>query len=229
MSRFGDSGDIWDSQAEGYFQQRSDVAPCHWRNVTMELARLAKNVAAGARAKRRMVRAGVNMRGRKLWTDDERKILAKYYPDYEQIQRRLPDRTHAALILAAKYLGIQKKVKHWTAADISRLRRLYTSAAPISEILAAFPWSCLVNIRCMANKRGFYRPRRPYKPTGIPAIDEIRRRCFEIGWSMADLDKEARTKTYFQHARWHNRKSTNHREIGRAIEALDGIVMPKWN
>ena len=41
------------------------------------------------------------------------------------------------------------------------------------------------------------------------------------------MDKAARTGTYFSRAGWIG-KRLNHRALGRAIEALDGAVMPEW-
>jgi hypothetical protein len=45
---------------------------------------------------------------------------------------------------------------------------------------------------------------------------------------LTDLDALAKSKKYFQKAGWSS-GNINHRAIGRAIEALDGMISPKWN
>lgn len=194
----------------------------------MSLAYCARNVASGERARRRMMREGVTMSGARLWTEAEWETVRKLAPDYDAIVKQLPHRTRIAVASQARKMGLQREIHIWSAADIFKLRRMYRSASA-DEICAAFPHSTWVNIRQVARYHGCRRDRRiGYKLTGIPALDEVRRRCFDIRWSMVDLDKAARTGTYFYRAGWIGKK-INHRALGRAIEALDGVVQAQWN
>ncbi|MGK6313749.1 hypothetical protein [Neorhizobium sp. DT-125] len=194
----------------------------------MSLAYYTRNAASGERARRRMQRAGVNMKGHKLWDDDERRILIEHRGDYRTMCKMLPHRSLAAIYGQCSTLGIRHKKHIWSAAEISKLRRIYRNGRP-EDICAEFPHSPWINIRKVATYHGLSRARnKPYKLTGIPALDEVRRRCFEIRWTMVDLDKAARTGTYFYRAGWIG-KRINHRALGRAIEALDGIVQAQWN
>jgi hypothetical protein len=54
-------------------------------------------------------------------------------------------------------------------------------------------------------------------------------KCFEIRWTMADLDQAAGTKGYFSRAGWLGKHVINYKAIGRAIVALDGEVKAAWN
>lgn len=194
----------------------------------MSLAYFARNAASGERARRRMQRSGFTMSGQKLWTQTERQILLDHKGDYAAMKKLLPDRSIAAIASQCSKMNLRKTIHVWTAADISKLRRMYPKASE-EEICAAFPHSTWVNIQQVARYRGMRRDRRvPYKITGIPALDEVRQRCFEIRWSMPDLDKAARTGNYFYRAGWIG-KRVNHRALGRAIEALDGVVQARWN
>ncbi|APO67260.1 hypothetical protein IE4872_CH01618 [Rhizobium gallicum] len=194
----------------------------------MSLAYFARNVRSGERSRRKMRREGYNMRGDQLWTNSERQVLLELRGDYDAMSKRLPHRSLNALYGQCAKMRLRKSIHVWTAADISKLRKLYPRAS-VEEICGALPHSTWVNIQQVARYRGFRRLRRPYKVTGIPALDDVRARCYEIGWSMRDLDKAARTGRYFSRAGWVGKKRINHRALGRAIEALDGVVQAQWN
>lgn len=166
-------------------------------------------------------------RGDRLWTDDEKATLVSLRGDYRAMEKALPHRTPIAIRGACQKLGLRKRIKFWKASEVATLRRLYPRAT-VTEIEAAFPDASWTNIQQVARYHGFRRRSREYKLTGIPALDEVRARCFEINWTMRDLDQAARTKTYFQRQGWQGKK-INHRALGRAIEALDGVVQARWN
>jgi hypothetical protein len=193
----------------------------------MDLRQLAINAASAARARNRQRQAGFTIGGHRLWTEHERRVIAKHKPNYDRLCQLLPHRTRGAIIKEALSLGPKRFVRRWTAAEVSKLRKLYPSA-PAEEICAAFPWACWINIRQLARYHGFRRKQKAYKITGIPALDDVRRRCFEIGWSMRDLDSAARTGRYFYCGGWSG-KRINYRALGRAIEALDGQFRVQWN
>lgn len=194
----------------------------------MSLAFYARNVASGQRARERMRRAGVTMNGQKLWDDTERQVLLDHRGNYNEMCKRLPHRSRVAIAGQCGKMGLRRKLHVWTAAEVFKLKKIYAKAS-VQEICAAFPHSIWGNIIQVARYHGLRRDcRKPYKLTGIPALDEVRRRCFEIRWSMADLDKAARTGTYFRRSGWIG-KRINHRALGRAIEALDGVVQAQWN
>ena len=196
----------------------------------MTISYHASVVARGERSRRVIELRGTAPNGAKLWTDAEITILVKYQGCYEKMYEKLPRRSHRAIRSKYCSLGLPRsgRPRHlWTAFEISRLRKLYPAASP-EEICSAFPHSTWRAICQAALYHNLRRRKRPYKVTGIPALDEVRRRCFEIGWSMADLDKMARTRNYFSKAGWMRRK-VNHRALGRAIEALDGVVLAQWN
>lgn len=191
------------------------------------LAYFARNAASGERARRRMEREGMTMRGHALWTDQERDVLVKFKGNYHAMRKRLPHRSLTAIYSQCAKMGLRKSIHIWSAADISKLRRLYATAS-VEDICKAFCHSTWINIQQVARYRGFQRRgRQPYKLTGIAGLDAVRQRCYEIGWTMADLDSAARTGTYFKRCGWIG-KRVNHRALGRAIEALDGIVQAKW-
>lgn len=194
-----------------------------------QLAYFARGAASAERARRRIKREGVTMRGDKLWTDEENAIIKKCGPSFDEIGKRLPHRTRTAIRFQSRKLGFcQKRQHNWTAAEISKLRRLYPRASR-EEICGIFSHSTWQNITQVARYHGARREcSKAYSPTGFPTLDEVRKRCREIRWTMPDLDKAARTGTYFARAGWIGKK-INYRALGRAIAALDGEVKAAWN
>ncbi|MBX4911216.1 MULTISPECIES: hypothetical protein [Rhizobium] len=195
----------------------------------MSLAYFARNAASAVRARKRIRREGYNMRGHKLWSEAEDAVVRKFAPDYAKIHKKLPHRTLVAIGTRCRRLGLKQRFQHiYSASEISKLRRLYARASK-EEICAAFPHSTWINIQQVARYHHIRRDRcKNYCLTGFPTLDEVRRRCREIRWSMPDLDKAAKTGTYFSRAGWIGKK-INHRALGRAIEALDGVVKADWN
>jgi hypothetical protein len=106
------------------------------------------------------------------------------------------------------------------------MRQLFPHATT-KELRAAFPDRTVDQLNSLARYHGLRRPRRRLKATGIPILDAIRERCFELNYSMVDLDALSRSKKYFQKALW-NTRSINFAAIGKAVVALDGQLDVRW-
>lgn len=192
----------------------------------MSLAYYARNAASAERARRRMRKEGCTMSGQKLWSEEECEIIREVGPDFDAIHQRLPHRSRIAIRFRCKQMGLTHRPQHvWTAGEISKLRKLYP-AASIEEICDAFPHSTWVNISQVARYRGFRRARRPFKPTGNAPVDEMLAKLFQANLTFSDLDKECRTKRYFQKQKW--RLKPNYNRLVKAIELLDGELAVRW-
>lgn len=153
-------------------------------------------------------------------------ILRSRAPDYDALHKLFPYRTRTAIEAQCRKMGLQKTIHIWKGAEISRLSRFYPRAS-IEQICEEFPHSTWINIRQAAQYHGLRRRRKPFKPTGIVAIDMVLKKCFEANMSLADLDKECRTKMYFRKQKWRVRKP-NYSRFAKAIEILDGELMVQW-
>ncbi|MBB3610954.1 hypothetical protein [Rhizobium sp. BK602] len=194
----------------------------------MSLAYYARNAATAERNRRRMRREGVNMRGDRLWTEEERQIILAIGPDFDAIRKKLPNRTRIAIASQCRKMGLKQQQQHiWSAAEISKLRKLYPSASR-EEICQEFTHSTWVNIMQTARYHGFRRKKRPFKPIGNPSVDEMLVKLFESNFSFPDLDKECRTKRYFQKAKWRYMRP-NYNHIARALDVLDGEFRVEWH
>lgn len=191
----------------------------------MDLRSIAKTAATAQATRVRMRRAGITPLGHRLWTSKEDAIVARLYPDYSALRKALRNRTHSGIRHRVSHLGIAIKRHLWTSQEKARLRRLYPTAdrAALLREFPALEWK-QIESKVLAMK--LYKARKRPSTTGIPIIDSIRARAFELNLSMVELDAMAWSKSYFQKAGW--RRGIRRTAVYRAIEALDGQVVPVW-
>ncbi|MBY3199621.1 hypothetical protein [Rhizobium laguerreae] len=183
--------------------------------------------AASARFRSRLDQEGYTIRGDKVWTEDERKIVRERWPIFDEIRKALPHRSRIAIRAQCRQMGLKAKAYHvWSAAEISKLRRLYPTGA-VHEVCEAFPHSSWATIRKCALYHGLLRKKRPFKPTGNQPIDEMLTKLFDANFSFAELDSELRTKRYFQSQKWRYARP-NYNFFVKAIELLDGELTVRW-
>jgi len=194
----------------------------------------ARNARIAARARERIARTGLAPGGRHpIWNKKEDQILRAHFPDLKAAKRRLKRRTLGAIGARARFLNMHVGRYHqWTAAEVSRLRRIYPVSSK-EQVLQAFPglrWQQILGklTHCHIRKK-----RRPPTVTGVPVIDAIRRRAFDLRISMRELDRIVCSPGYFvRHSSFRTSKSRMHRwsdaYIYRAIEALGGDVLASW-
>lgn len=194
----------------------------------MQLSWIAQGAVTSERNRRRAMRTGTSFSGAPLWTEEEVADLRALYPTktYVEMAKLIPGRSWYAIRHKCQKLGLTTKRHVWTGAEIGRLRRVYRDGTA-EDIRAAFPAFSKKHIAQIACNHGILRARQPFKQTGIQAIDRIRERAFELGYSMPDIDKLARSRKYFQQGTWHA-GHIDYRAIARAINALDGVVSADW-
>lgn len=175
-----------------------------------------------------MRRTGMTPWGDMLWTKQEEATVKALHPDYKAIKKKLRRRTMIAIKARAGVLGLRKKIHIWKASDISKLRRLYTGGVSRKDILSAFPGLAWMQIDNAAQYHRILRPRNRFKPTGHKALDIIRAYAFAHNLSMGDLDDMARTRDYFQKAKWKVHDKVSDKALGRAARALGGEILPHF-
>lgn len=192
----------------------------------MLLRQIARNAARSESARERIRTEGRTCNGDPIWTKREDEKIRRLYPDYRALKIALRRRTRMAIVCRASKLRISKKRQLWTAADISRLRRIYPTGTD-AEIATAFPAFTKRQVQAIANRLRIPKKRRRYKRTGIAIIDAIRDRAFDLNLTMKDLDALANSRHYFQNC-CRELSSVNGLNVYRAIEALDGQVTATW-
>ena len=158
------------------------------------------------------------------WSANEDRIVAAFYPDYAELQRRLRPRSYYAIRNRARILNVARRRHIWTNSDVKKLQALYVRGATCAEAVVAFPRFSSHQITSKAKHiRLVRRQREPYV-LGIPQIDAVRKQAAIRGWTWRKLDKLARTGRYFQ--RTTRRVDWDH--LARAIEILGGVIEIAW-
>jgi len=162
----------------------------------------------------------------RAWSPKEDATLAKHFPDHDTLHEKLPKRSRSAIVNRASLLCLSPHRRHWTAGEVGRLRKLY-GWAPVETLIAAFPGRSLGSIKHIANGNGLRRPGL-LKPIGHPLFDLLRKEARAQGYSMAQLDRLARSRTCFFNmpSGW---RRMNHGALGRAAEVLKVPVQLRWN
>lgn len=193
----------------------------------MDLTYLVRNAASAERARSRILRSGFTISGHKIWTDDEDLVCRIFYPDYFAICQILDTRSKKAIQTRCQKLGLTPPRQCWQWSARQQLRKLYPEAKK-EEICKNFPGVNWQKIQSAARYYGYRRKKKPYKITGVIPLDQSRRRCYDINWTMRDLDEEAGTKRYFQ-TRGYRSKHPNFKAINRGVTALGGRLEIRWD
>lgn len=194
----------------------------------MRLHYATRGAITALRMRLYMKRTGKTPWGDMLWTKEEDDLVRKLHPDFKAMKKVLRRRTRAAIQARSCKLGITKKYRRWTALEASRLRKLYPRSSH-TEMRAALSGLTWPQIKAQARYCKLHRDRKPFKQTGHQGLDMIRKYAFCLNLSMADLDKMARTRDYFQKAKWLVRGVPSDKALGRAVKALGGEMRPYFH
>lgn len=186
----------------------------------------SRNTKLGMKLSERIRRRGYTNSGDKVWSAEDDEIVKSLYPSYTEMKLRLPERSMKSLHWRSETLGIAKKLHLWRGSEITKLRRLYTTASR-AKIIEEFPQLTWRAIEAAAVKRGFRRAPREHKRTGHYLMDSILARIESIGWTLRDLDEESKTGKYFRTCGW-RRYRPNLRKLDRAIRVLGGRLVLEW-
>lgn len=189
----------------------------------------AKAVAGGEQSRQRMQRTGVTFGGARMWSEDEIAIVVRLVGmmTYKDMSAHLPGRSIGAIADKARKMRLVTKQPRWSDADISNLRKLYQRGT-LDELRKAFPGHTAKAIKSAALARGFLRPAKRYKPTGVSLVDHILERAFDLGYSLFDLDEICQSGRYFRNQSWRN-GTAYHGPLLRAVKELGGHIEVAWD
>jgi hypothetical protein len=151
--------------------------------------------------------------------------MREIYPDYQALQKGLPDRTLSAIKHRMRVIGIVTRRHVWTNLEVVRLRKAYCDSVTDKELTILFPGLRLCQIKSKACHIGAERRKPRLALFENPALDAIRRRSKEMRMSFVELDKRAGTGRFFQKSC--RRPSLKH--ITHAARILDVQVRIEWD
>ena len=160
------------------------------------------------------------------WTLKEHEVVVSHWPDIDEITKRLPHRTRAAICNFAGRCNLRKQIHLWTDEEHSLLRRRVREGVPQREIAKELGLNKLQITNRIAYT-GLSYPRRPPKPTGNPLIDTIRRRAFDLNVSMKELDEACNSGKQFE--KYSAQRRIHIKHIARAAKVLDGNITIQWS
>ena len=193
----------------------------------MSLSHLARGAASAARLRAHVLRSGYTLFGEKAWTEGEDLVCRLFWPDYFALRQILYTRSECAIKSRCRRLGLARRRRMWGPLDKQKLRRLYPEGTK-EEICSAFSDVSWENIQAVARYYGYRRKKKPYKITGVPALDAVRSRCYDVKINMRELDEDCGTKRYFQR-RGYRSDYPNFRAINRAAKYLGGHMEVRWD
>lgn len=171
-----------------------------------------------------MMRTGLTYSGQRLWTVEEIKTLKRLYPDYKALVLALPERTRSAIEAKAWRCRIARPLRVWSEAEFAIMKPLYIRGEPMPMILTRLPNKTARQVWAKAWNRNIQRPRRPPQSTGLATVDAIRRRAFDLHFSMVDLDIMASRRGYFKYPR-----RTDWSAIQRVLPHIGGRIAVLWH
>ncbi len=193
----------------------------------LDYRRLGRGLAGTDNLRRYRERTGTNGRDR-LWSPEETETLRRLYPDYRAAMKALPGRSYWAVRGHALKHGFARRRHVWTNIELARLRKLAAAGVSDTELVAGFPGLTRDQVIGKLRHHQIKRPRRRFKPTGYPLLDAIRDRCYQLGWSMVDLDEIAGTANYFRCQAWLDGRGVSIRRIAKAVKVLGGTLSVTW-
>ena len=168
-------------------------------------------------------RASIHTGGTR-WLAVEMKTILDLYPDYAAIQKKLPERTYSQIKNFIKTYELGSKRHVWTTAEISRLRKTCRGSVSSDAIYAAFPEFGKGQLRNAAKRYGIPWPERRPKPLGVPVLDDVRQRAFDMNLSLGDLDGIVGGGHYFRHSG----KYIDNKKLIRVVEFMGGRLTVDW-
>ncbi len=190
----------------------------------MQLTQAQRAGLAGAAASREwMRRHGTTPAGHPLWSEAEVALLYLHYPDYKTLVRLLPRRTRKAIELKVAKIGLARPLRIWSAGEVRGFKPPYRDGTAVSEILPILNQKTADQLYAAASRRRIRRPRRRPKMLGVPVLDSIRQRAFDLNIPLRELDDATGQKHYFGSPRCIRWKA-----VARAMKTLGGTPVAKW-
>lgn len=190
----------------------------------MQLSRAQRAGVNGAAVMREwMRRHGTTLSGQPLWSELEIALLREHYPDYATLVRLLPHRTRKAIEMKVAKLGLARPLRIWADGEVRRFKPPYQDGTSVTNILPLLNQKSANQLYAAAWKRQISRPRRRPKLVGIPILDSVRQRAFDMNISLRELDEATGQKKYFSHP-----TSIRWTAVERAIRVLGGKFVVRW-
>lgn len=159
------------------------------------------------------------------WTLKEHEVVVSYWPDIDEIAKRLPHRSRYAIGYFAGKCNLRKQIHSWTGEQHRILRNRVREGIPRAEIAKELGLTT-GQIANRMGSTGLTYPRRRPKIMGNSLMDSIRQRAFDLNISMKELDEACKSGNQF--AKYAACRHVHIKHIVKAAKVLDGEVALRW-
>jgi hypothetical protein len=164
-------------------------------------------------------------RARNDWTLKEHEVVISFWPNIDEIAKRLPHRTLNAIRSFAGKCNLRKHIHSWTTIQDRTLRCRVKEMVPQKEISKELGLT-ETQLKNRMRQIGLTYARRPPKVCGHPLLDSIRRRAFDLNMSMAELDEACHSGRKFEKGGTNRKIHIKH--MVKAVTVLDGDLTVQW-
>jgi hypothetical protein len=127
------------------------------------------------------------------WQEWECEVIKSHWPDLPTLSGKLKKRTEWAIKTRAQHLGLTKSRNVNTAADRTRIRKLFNEGKTRAEI-GRLIGKTERQVNGVFEAMGLRVGKRPPALIGIPIIDDVRQRAYAMGITLAELDYEIKSR-----------------------------------
>lgn len=161
------------------------------------------------------------------WTDSERAIVRRLFPDYDAMVRAMPHRTRIAVAAYARgmHLTPTRVCRVWKVSEIKQLVEARKARASTAKLLRMFPGLTIYQIRSKSYDVGLRVKPRLKVDDSHPAIISIRKRTEKLGMTLTNLDRQCDSGNYFVRVR----ERAFAKYVIRAIDVLGGQLSIEWD
>lgn len=163
------------------------------------------------------------------WTSEEDDLVRRHFLDRPKLRALLPHRTRHAINTRVNVLGLNLDRQYTVigSKDAVRIAQLAKTCRTYQEVADALGLSRQAVRSHMIRRRIHFAIVAPVS-TGVPLVDAIRQRAFEMKLPLIDLDRSLGYRS--QHfSRSVRAPRITIGQIAKAVEALGGRLVAVWD
>nr|WP_278520425.1 hypothetical protein [Brucella anthropi] len=190
--------------------------------MTVSVSSSADPNAVPARASQPRVKLNMS------WTREEDDLVRAHFENRPKLRALLPHRSREAIESRVYRLGLNLEKRYFviTAKDAARIAQLVTTCRTYQEVADVMGIS-MHTVRNFMKRKRIHFTRSAPKMTGVPLVDAVRQRAFNMKLSMRDLDRSLGYR-----AKCFSRSNCAHLisigQIAKAAKALGGRLEIVW-
>ncbi len=160
------------------------------------------------------------------WTLKEHEVVVSFWPDLEEIRRRLPHRSEQAIKSFAGKCNLRRHIHVWSEGEDAALRKRVREGISRKQIAREMG----MTLNQVANRMAYitlrYESRAP-KPSGHRLMDAILQRAFDLNMSRRELDDACGSGGAF--SRWSPARQISTKHLVAAVRYMEGTLTAEWS